>query len=367
MLRERIQRGSLQTRSHGKRKMWVLLIRENGSRKYITLGPVHQMTKTQAEKMREEVLTELRSKHHPAPKPETTFGQFLDEVALPFYRSKWKHSTALTTEHRMKHHLAEFTNTKMDQMTLQALQAYLGRKAVTLSRSTVAHLRWDLRAIFKLAVAEGYVQRDPSVTLYVPRGAVKEPTRTLTAPEVVSYLSVLAQREHVIASLAVFAGMRPGEILGLQRRHISEDGTSVTIDQRLYQGEIDTPKTLSSRRTVAIPPKTAAALKEWMGLVRENPDAWVFESENPETPLWKENLWARQIRPKLDTVGLGWANFQVLRRTHASLGHGAGIDPKVAADQRGHGIGVSLDVYTKAEFSTRAGAAKVLEDSILAA
>ena len=43
---------------------------------------------------------------------------------------------------------------------------------------------------------------------------------------------------------------------------------------------------------------------------------------------------------------MAWANFQVLRRTHASLGHDAEIDPKVAADQRGHGIGVALDVYT---------------------
>ena len=60
-------------------------------------------------------------------------------------------------------------------------------------------------------------------------------------------------------------------------------------------------------------------------------------------------------------------NFQALRRTHASLGHKAGIDPKVSADQRGHGIGVALDVYTKAALSTRAEAAKQLEESILAA
>jgi hypothetical protein len=31
---------------------------------------------------------------------------------------------------------------------------------------------------------------------------------------------------------------------------------------------------------------------------------------------------------------MGWVNFQVLRRTQASLGHKEGVDPKVAADQR---------------------------------
>jgi hypothetical protein len=65
--------------------------------------------------------------------------------------------------------------------------------------------------------------------------------------------------------------------------------------------------------------------------------------------------------------GLNWANFQALRRTHASLGHEAGVDPKVAADQRGHGIGVVLDVYTKAALTKRAEAAEQLETSVFAA
>jgi len=33
--------------------------------------------------------------------------------------------------------------------------------------------------------------------------------------------------------------------------------------------------------------------------------------------------------------------------THASLSRQAGIDPKLVADQLGHGLGVNLDVYTR--------------------
>jgi hypothetical protein len=40
------------------------------------------------------------------------------------------------------------------------------------------------------------------------------------------------------------------------------------------------------------------------------------------------------------------------------------VDPKVSADQRGHGIGVALDVYTKSSMKDRAIAAKQLEDSV---
>jgi hypothetical protein len=35
-------------------------------------------------------------------------------------------------------------------------------------------------------------------------------------------------------------------------------------------------------------------------------------------------------------------NFQVLRRTNASLSRKANIDDKISADQRGHGLGFLL-------------------------
>jgi integrase len=101
--------------------------------------------------------------------------------------------------------------------------------------------------------------------------------------------------------------------------------------------------------------------------VPNNPEAWIFSSENPRTPIRMDNLCSRHMKPQLKAVGLQWAMFHVLRRTHASLGHDAGIDPKVAADQRGHGIGVAIDVYTKAALSKRAEAAERLENAVLTA
>jgi hypothetical protein len=104
-----------------------------------------------------------------------------------------------------------------------------------------------------------------------------------------------------------------------------------------------------------------------MGLVGEPSTAWVFASKNPDKPMWRDNVWYRYMKPKLKPIGLSWANFQALRRTHASLGHKVGIDSKVSADQRGHGIGVALDVYTKTALVKKADAAERLENSVFAA
>jgi len=55
-----------------------------------------------------------------------------------------------------------------------------------------------------------------------------------------------------------------------------------------------------------------------------------------------------------------------MRRTHASLSRRAGIDPKVVADQLGHGLGVNLDVYTKSDLIQRKEAVKKLEVEVTA-
>jgi hypothetical protein len=71
------------------------------------------------------------------------------------------------------------------------------------------------------------------------------------------------------------------------------------------------------------------------------------------------------MKPRLTTVGLDWATFQVLRRTNASLSRKAKIDDKVAADQRGHGLGVSLEVYAISDLEQKIEAVKRLESEVI--
>ena len=56
-----------------------------------------------------------------------------------------------------------------------------------------------------------------------------------------------------------------------------------------------------------------------------------------------------------------------MRRTHASLSRKAGIDPKLVADQLGHGLGVNRDVYTIAGLDQRLLAVNALEQSLASA
>ena len=91
------------------------------------------------------------------------------------------------------------------------------KAAAGLSYSEVAHLRWDMRQIFRMAVSEALMGRNPADLSFVPPEAPRPDKVYLTADEVRVFFSVLEQRERVIGGLAILAGLRPGEIFGLTR------------------------------------------------------------------------------------------------------------------------------------------------------
>jgi hypothetical protein len=72
--RQRYQKGSLQQRKHGKRKMWVLLYRDGNTRRYATLGSCSEMSKSAAEKKRDEILAEAKARNSAVPDVDITFG-----------------------------------------------------------------------------------------------------------------------------------------------------------------------------------------------------------------------------------------------------------------------------------------------------
>ena len=264
-----------------------------------------------------------------------TFEQFTKEVYLPFCRRSWKESTAGTSEQIIGSHLVpEFGASLLHSIRREELQDFLDRKALNLSESVVSHLRWFLNGIFKLAQSDGLVLSNPAAELRIPKKCQPgRAMRPLTEEEVAIYLELFSLREKLIARLAIFEGLRPGEILALRWKALA--GDILRVKERVYKRVFDTPKN-GKKREGGISDGTLNLLREWAELAQDpSPDGFVFPSENLRTPLSPDNLWRRHMQPKLKTIGMEWATFQVLRKTNASLSQKAGVDPKVSSGQRG--------------------------------
>jgi integrase len=279
-----------------------------------------------------------------------------------------KKSTRGTTEDRINRHLIKrFKGVMLTKITALQLQHVLDEKTDEgFSKNTVNHLRWDIKHIFKRAVLIGILRINPAEELFTPRECTNEEVRVMTFEEVYLGLTVLPLRERLVYKLASIAGMRPGEIVGLKRQNVQS--VAVDIRQRTYRGEVDTPKSAKSVRLAALADSVIADLQMWLKELPDlGPDGWLFPSQNLDTPISRDNLLTRHLHPRLDTVGLGWVNFLVLRKTHSTLMRELEVDPKVVADQQGHNIDVNLNVYSTTSLELKKKAVDRLDAALAAA
>ena len=78
------------------------------------------------------------------------------------------------------------------------------------------------------------------------------------------------------------------------------------------------------------------------------------------TPQLPNNVLRRSIYPRLGPLGLDWITFAVLRQSHSTLHEERGTDPKIIADQQGHGLGVHLSKYVDSSVARKRDAAAEL-------
>jgi len=363
-MRRRYQKGSLQVRKQGGVLVWLGMWREGEHRRTKTLGQKSEMTKAEAKAMLANILAPLNARQEPQT-GKVQLGPFIREVYYPFCRRKWKRSTRMTTEQRINQHIiAELERSELRSVGRAALQDLLDKKAADgRSFSVVAHLRFDLRHIFRVAVADGYIERNPAELLFTPQTANRAARPVAAAEEMAQAFAAVELRERLILKLAGIAGMRPGEVFGLKWANL--EPPYADIRQRVYQGDIDSPKSPRSIRRAALGESLLAEVTQWRTLcVNTAPQAWVFPSENGKTPLRQGNIWRRHISPKLRKAGLGWVTFQVLRRSCSSMLSDLGVDGKVVADQLGHTLDVNQNVYTRVAFDRQKEAVNRLDSAL---
>jgi integrase len=232
MRRRRFQNPEPKKRKHGC-WVWVGQYRdlERVPRTQV-LGKCSEMSKGEAEAKLAGILAPINAGISRKPISMVTFKQFVDSVYLSVARRRWKASTAMTTEPTINVHLVEPLGAKLlNAITREDLQDLLDQKALVLSFSVVDHLRWHLRAIFELAISEGAADRNPATSLFTPKCKAGRERRDLTPEDIHLMFEVLELRERLVVRLAIFEGMRPGEILALRWRNLGEG--SFTVEARL--------------------------------------------------------------------------------------------------------------------------------------
>jgi integrase len=209
-----------------------------------------------------------------------------------------------------------------------------------------------LQAMFTLAIEWGETDTNPVSVVRKPRQGRHRAIEPLTPEDIERLRRVLLDagddRSATLVSVLAYAGLRPGEALGLEWRHIRD--RTLLIEQAVNDGRLKRQKTNRVYRTVDLLAPLAEDLAEWR-TASGIPPAASFVFPRLDGQPWRTDDWNnwrnRHFHPAAAKAGLGRPRPYDLRHAFASLLIREQRTSIVElAEQLGHAPTMTLNTYT---------------------
>lgn len=268
-------------------------------------------------------------------------GLRLKESTLANYRMKLE-----------KHILPAFSGMQCCLLKAKAIYEFIEQKLRTgLSPRYVADIIVLLKSIFRYASRE-YRIRNIMDGIIMPKCQKSEPVMLDTEQQkrLKSYISANPDRTTLGVAVALYTGVRIGELCALQWSDIDFEKRTLTVRKTLQRVQIPNgekrtklvmtaPKSAASNRTIPMPECLCKMLRNFAG----KPDCYVLSGNGkPVEPRTMQYRFARI----LDNVNLPSVHFHSLRHAFASGCIALGFDVKTLSEILGHSsIELTLNRY----------------------
>ncbi len=281
------------------------------------------------------------------------------EISMDAFTVRWLASRRLAPRTRdlyegllRKHIVAVLGEVQLGRLTPSAVRTWnadmlaAGRPGEVV----VAKCYRLLRSILSSAVEDGLIARNPCVLKGA--GVERSPERPVaTIPEVYALADAIDPRYRLMVLLATFAGLRLGELFGLERRHIDMLHGVVIVDQQLLElpGRtwLGPPKTDAGRRRVTVPDAMHADIEHHLARwVAVDPGAPMFS--RADGSVLTRRFFHRRWVKATDEVGLAPLHFHDLRHTGNTLAAATGASTKELMARMGHASSRAALIYQHA-------------------
>lgn len=304
---------------------------------------------------------------------KVTFGEYI----IDWLKNKQDVSaeTRITNDGHIKNHI----NPVIGAIPLQKVKVDDIEKLIKnmqdkgLSDGTVRKVFNLVQTCFKTAQRKELIIKNPFDLL--EKGSKPRPSKSKvdywTKEEVKEFFNKVEHRNKIMFTLAIYCGMRRGEILGLRWKDIDFETSQIKISQSLrpQQGLIKGVKTDAGFRSITVAPYVISELKKHRSMVlqerlesNEYNDHDLVVCQPDGNPVSLDNFtrfWKRIVKK----TGVRYIRFHDLRHTCASLLLSAGTHPKIVQEMLGHAsIKVTLDTYSHLTRNIQAEAAMALEN-----
>jgi integrase len=350
-------------------KWWYLLLWQDESlagkrirkRKRIRLAPA-TMPEREVKKIAAEFLRPLNQGLAPIG-AAVGFEEYVEAV----YKSTLLPLMAKSTQARyisvIKNYLNPAFGSKcMRDLTPLTLQQFFsGIASSKLSYESRDKIRDVMSSILSSAVTYGILVKNPTEGVRLAPARKGNRVKPYIDPAKFLPLLVLIPEPYAtMVYVAMFTGLRASELIALRWRNVGED--SITVEERYCRGEWGAPKSKASNatipvsrgvidrihrlKTVTVEIRAGNAVRRYPAVKSCGPDDLVFASVAKGAPMRDNTILTRFIKPAARALGMGWVNWQVLRRSHATWLKMAGADVKDAQAQMRHSRATTtLEVY----------------------
>lgn len=237
------------------------------------------------------------------------------------------------------------------------------------SSRTVRNILMVLSGMFSIAADKDLIDRSPIRNSHKPEVPDTE-KEVWTGGQVKAIIRNVPESYRALFVTVAFSGVRLGELLALEWRHVDFAERTLRIEQSLWQGQLVPPKTRESRRTIPFGDALAASLNEHL---RESafigPQDFVF-CRADGSPINPDVLRKDVLYPTLDRLGIRRfsraSGFHAFRHSAASFVNRETGNLKLAQRLLGHAdIGTTADTYTHTWTEDERRASMAIERAVL--
>lgn len=300
-------------------------------------------TKREAEKMLREIERQIdQGEYQAQPKKVVTVGDVLKEW-LEWTDGRLKRSTRTRYASAVDNWLLpNFGGFALSALGPREIAAICSGWKDRLSEASIKANRDILSAALQYAVRMEMVDRNAASLVNIPLTRERQAPKALENDQI--SLIIRSAPRFLYggqAALALLTGMRLGEVCALRWESVDLERSQAEVRigaYRLNGGEvfIDTPKTKSSKRLIALPEQAVSLLRS---LPVEG--EYVFGADRPLTPANVSQGVARMLKK----LGVG-LTMHGLRHAHSSYLNRSGVNPRVVQERLGHSNMSMTGLYT---------------------
>ncbi|MCB1489835.1 MAG: site-specific integrase [Bauldia sp.] len=264
-------------------------------------------------------------------------------------------------ENQIVPHLGTAAVQKLRPLDIEAWHTTLreagrARSAGGISARTIGHAHRVLGKALAEAVKNDMVTRNVCQLETAPKVVEKD---MVIVHDVPAFLAMLTGRLRAPAMIALFTGMRLGEVLALRWNRVDLEGKVIQVREaiehtRTHGIRFKAPKSRAGRRDITLPDVLVDALRDhWrsqlelrlkLGVGRLPDDAMLFSDLEGEPP--SPNAYSSAWGDFAKAIGMPDVTFHALRHTHASTLIDAGVDIVTISRRLGHAKpDITLRVY----------------------